>query len=81
MRGERVIENGFMPGSQAERIDSVITHVPKTLKEIAQAAGQEVPRVRSHVNYWIRHDLFYKGTPDGRYYRLKTGRQPGKPEG
>ena len=78
MRAERIMENGFMPGSQAERIDAVISHAPMTLEEIARAADQEVPRVRSHVEYWISLDLFYGRTQDGRYYRLNTGPQPGK---
>ena len=77
MRGERVIRYGFVRGGQPERIDAVISGTPTTVEQIAQAARLPVPRVRSHLTYWINHGLFYGRSKDGRYYRLQRGPQPG----
>jgi hypothetical protein len=83
MRGERVIENGFQPRSQAESIDKAVTPRAMTAKWIGDNAKpkQTAERVRQHCDYWIgqRHGLFYVKTRDGRY-RRKPGRpQPGRP--
>jgi hypothetical protein len=79
MIGERVIQNGFTAGSQAQHIDSVIRVTPMTADAIAQAAREPKSRVRSHCEYWVEKGLFYGRTADGRYYRLETRPQPGLP--
>lgn len=79
MRGDRVIRNGFGSGCQTERIDAIITGSPLSTEEIARTAGQTVSRVSRHCAYWADMNLFYGRTPEGKYYRLPTGAQPGKP--
>jgi hypothetical protein len=79
MTGERIIQNGFRAGSQAQHIDSVIREAPMTVAQIAQAAKEPEPRVKSHCEYWVKEQLFYGRTEEGRYYRLRTRPQPGRP--
>jgi hypothetical protein len=79
MRGERVVRNGFVRGGQAERIDAVITREPKTVEQVAKDSGESVPRVKSHCTYWMRAELFYDMTDDGKVYRLAIGDPPGTP--
>ena len=77
MRGERVIQNGFRPGSQAESIDRAVTARALTVEEIATNAGEKPARVSHHCGYW--NGLFYERSGE-RKYRRKPGRpQPGKP--